>query len=408
MLAWDFSKEPNMLEEVCALGESYFLDRVKGETRSCVILSTCHRLEIYTSDRIRDFESLRPYHRLDGYEAITHLFRVASGIESISIGEQEILRQIKDAFEKAMADGTTSKEFSVIFRKAISVGKEVRDKTGISRGRTSIPSLVGQVLINKLSATGKRIAIVGTGKMARDLVKYSLECKPSEIVVYGRNESTLQAIKDQFGIQTVLGIEPGAISAENDIVITATSSSKPLFPLNTVEKADCTFIDLGMPPNVEKSSKHGKVIALGDLEPIVKANSKDKEAKIPAVEEIIREETNSLAMKLEEFEAEDLIKSIFNHAKGVEKMEIADALAAIRNGMPVEEVLRKMSDSLINQVLSPQTLAIKSLIKSDASQGLREAIDTFYSALKESQTPKPRARSSSRRANRNQRDQTPQ
>lgn len=405
LIAWDVTKEPDMLEEVSSLGESHFYDSLRERIQSFVILSTCHRLEIYSSEEITEFEALRPYHRLEGYDAIRHLFRVASGVESVSVGEQEILRQVKTAFEKALKEGKTSKEFSIIFRKAISVGKEARDRTGISKGRTSIPSLVGQMLVSTLPAGGKRIAVVGTGKIARDMVKYGLESEPGELVVYGRSQSPLQSISDQFGVRTILGIEPHSIAAENDIVIAATSSSKPLFPLDVVEKADCTFIDLGMPPNVEKSTKEKKVISLSDLEPIIKANSKDKESKIPAVERIISEGIDSLSMKLGEFQAEDLIKTIFNHAKGVEKTEIADALAAIHNGMAVEDVLKKMSDSLINQVLAPQTLAIKKLIKSEANEELRKAIITFYNVLKESQVASSKTAPSSRRANRSRPDQ---
>lgn len=405
MLAWDVAQEPTMLEEVSSLGESYFYDRLRRESLAYVVLSTCHRLEIYSSEQITDFEALNPYHRLEGGDAIRHLFRVASGVESLSIGEQEILRQVKTAFEKSLSDGVASKEFSVIFRKAISIGKEARDRTGISRGRTSIPSLVGQMLMTTLPAVGKRVAIVGSGKIARDMVKYALESRPANLTVYGRSQHPLQAISEQFEIKTVFGIDPKSIAEENDIIIAATSSSEPIFTLSIVENADSTFIDLGMPPNVEKDSCNKKVISLGNLEPIIRANSRDKASKIPAVEKIIEDGIVSLSMKLAEFEAEDLIKTIFNHAKGVEKAEISDAISAIRNGMDIEEVLKKMSDSLINQVLAPQTLAIKRLIKSEGNQELRQAISNFYNVLKESQTEQPRKASSSRRANRNPPDQ---
>ena len=407
LLAWDVVSEPKRLEQVSALGEAYFSERMASQSKSFVVLSTCHRLEIYSSSEITGFEDLGPYHELKSQEAIRHLFRVASGVESVSIGEQEILRQVKDAFENALENEVASKEFSVIFRIAISVGKEARDRTGISKGRTSIPSLVGQMLSTRFHSEGKRVAIVGTGKIAKDMVKYASESRPSRITVYGRNKTMLSVISDQFSVNTVQGIDPEAISSENDFVIVATSSSSPLFESRIVDGAKSTFIDLCMPPNVARSAFDSRVVSLADLEPVIRANSKDKESRIPEVEKIIDEGVYSLSRKLAEFEAEELIKTIFNHAKNVETDEISDAIAALRHGVSIEEVLKRMSDSLINRVLAPQTLAIKRLVKSEDGSELRQAINTFYNVLKDSQEKATRQTSSSRRASRNPQGQIP-
>ncbi|EQD32560.1 glutamyl-tRNA reductase, partial [mine drainage metagenome] len=116
----------------------------------------------------------------------------------VSVGEQEILHQVKIAFDDALARDRCSKSLSVIFRKAISVGKLVREKVPISKGKTSIPAHVGLMLSSELNAKGKCIAIVGSGKLATDLVKYAHMANPSSLRVYARSEESLRRIEKRI------------------------------------------------------------------------------------------------------------------------------------------------------------------------------------------------------------------
>ena len=174
VIRWDFKMDDNILEKKLQEDDDdlqYMLSSHGIEKR--VILRTCNRLEIYYHEDTKISEKdLEKAEILTNEHAIKHLLRVSSGLESMSIGESEILRQIKDAFDLAHKLGRTDKFLSMIFQKALKVGKEVRETTEISHGRVSIPSIMIEQIEKKGLLNGTAIGVVGTGKMAATVVKY--------------------------------------------------------------------------------------------------------------------------------------------------------------------------------------------------------------------------------------------
>ena len=407
MVGWDVNSEPDLLEAVSTKDAAFFDRMLHGKVAGWVILSTCHRVEIYSSDPIPEFRDLKPYHTFSGEKALMHLFRVSSGIESVSVGEQEILHQVKIAFDDALANDRCSKILSLIFQKAISVGKLVREKVPISKGKTSVPAHVGQLLSSDLKAEGKNIAIVGSGKLATDMVKYALIAKPAVLRVYARSQDSLDRISRSYEIEGHNKIDPEEITGNNDIIIAATSSKTPIFAEAANAKGK-TFVDLGMPPNVSKEIRGCRLISLSDIEPIMRANSVKKMALIPHVEEILKEEVDQFMAKLAQMEADDLIKSVFEHSKNLERIEVEVAMEMIRKGMDIEKVIGQMADSLVNKVLAPQTLAIKKMVKSNQNTQTIEVLQEFYKLLKGTQEKSAKRSSSARRASQDQPAQIPQ
>lgn len=407
MIGWDVNNEPHLLETVSTKDAAFFDHRLRGKITDWVLLSTCHRVEIYSSDPIPEFKDLSPYHSFSGDEALMHLFRVSAGIESVSVGEQEILRQVKVAFEDALANDRCSKTLSLIFQKAISVGKLVREKVPISRGKTSVPAHVGQMLSTELNASGKSIAIVGSGKLATDMVKYALMAKPAFLRVYARSEDSLDRIARSYSIEAHSKIDPAEIMSENEIIIAATSSKKPIFG-GEIKGKGKILIDLGMPPNASRNLTGCRLISLSDIEPIMRSNSAKKKALIPRVEEILNEELDQFTRKLGQLEADDLIRAVFEHSKSLEKNEVEVALDMIRKGMDIEKVIAQMADSLVSKVLAPQTLAIKKMVKVNKNRQTIEVLQEFYKLLKGSQEKSSRRSSSVHQASQDPPAQIPQ
>jgi glutamyl-tRNA reductase len=407
MIGWDVNNEPHLLEAVSTKDAAFFEHKLSGKVTDWVILSTCHRVEIYSSDPIPEFKDLSPYHSFSGEEALMHLFRVSSGIESVSVGEQEILHQVKIAYEEALAHERCSKTLSLIFQKAIGVGKLVREKVPISKGKTSVPAHVGQMLSAELDARGQRIAIVGSGKLASDLVKYALMARPASLRVYARSEESLERIARSYSIETHSKIDPDEIIRDNDIIIAATSSKKPIFD-GTISAKGKLLIDLGMPPNASRSISGCRLISLSDIEPIMRSNSTKKKALIPKVEEIINAELDRFIRKLGQLEADDLIKTVFEHSKNLEQNEVKVAMDLIRKGMDIEKVIAQMADSLVNKVLAPQTLAIKKMVKVNQNRETIEVLQEFYRLLKGTQEKASRRSSSGRQASQDPPAQIPQ
>ena len=180
VIRWDYRMADNILE-IKLQEDDHKLQKMlssKGIEKR-VILRTCNRLEIYFHDDAKFSESeLENAEFLKDEQAIRHLLRVSSGLESMSIGEQEILRQIKEAFDLAHKQGRTDKFLSMIFQRALKVGKEVRETTEISHGKVSIPSIMIEQIEKKGLLNSSTIGVIGTGKMAATVVKY-LKKKPS-------------------------------------------------------------------------------------------------------------------------------------------------------------------------------------------------------------------------------------
>ena len=383
MIGWDIKQEAEKLEKMSAIGTKSLESMVLEKNQNYVLLSTCNRIEFYSTSPFKTDNLLKPFHKLEGRPAIVHLFRVSSGIESLSLGENEILHQIKEAFDLSLKNNRTDKALSIIFRKAQSVGKKAREETGISKVKTSIPAHVGSLLESVSDIGQKRVAIIGSGTMANDLVKYAKAANPNRITVYARNSDAVSRIKEKYGIYGVEEIDPLRISNENDIIITATGSKEPIF-LEDFEIKDKMFIDLGMPPNVSRKIRNNRVIYLSDIEPIMQENARNKAALIPIIEEMISREVGVLEKKLSELDADDLIKTIFNYAKHVKESEIRHSLAMLGNGSDLNDILDKLSDSIINKVLAPQTLAIKKMIKSDDDEKFHRVLEDFYALVKNS------------------------
>lgn len=346
-----------------------------------IILRTCNRLEIYYHEDVGDWgDNFEKSEIITGENAIRHIFRVASGLESMSVGENEILRQIKEAFELSHKIGRTDKFLSMIFQRALKVGKEVREKTEISQGKVSIPSIMIEQMERKNLVKGKSIGVIGTGKMAATVVKYLRKKEGVGITIYGRNEEAGVELCNLFKVQFKKSLDLPSIVEDCDCVITATSSKVPLISRESIEKIEkkILFVDISNPKNIEESYNNPNVelINLEMANEILQENKKRKEKDIKIAEEILEREIEKIYAKIAEGEIEKYITLRYSNSRSLLTFELDRFVHNIESGISVNESAELMGNSLINKIMAPETLTLKQLIRMNRVESVRNYLES--------------------------------
>lgn len=263
-----------------------------GAIRERAVLSTCNRTEIYGvtprpgEARRRLMRGLSVFARMeesafnDSFyfktdpEAVGHLFGVASGLDSMALGETEILGQVKEAYRAALEKQWTGIVLNVLFQKSLAVGKQVRTQTDIGQGRISLPSIAID-LAKKifLDLSTKKILLIGSGDVARlvceSLVAHGISC----FVIANRHRERAVELVRHFGGAEIAYEDVGRCAPEIDILITSAAAPKPIIAKEKVrgwmraKHGRALFIiDLGMPRNVESSAGELDDVYLYDID----------------------------------------------------------------------------------------------------------------------------------------------
>ena len=352
-----------------------------------IILKTCNRVEIYFIEVLEEVVFEDPGVKIfKGEEAMLHLFSVAAGLESMSVGEQEILRQVKEAYEDSIKKGMIGKEISIIFRKAISVGKEIRQKTAISHGKVSIPAIMIDEIDKSIGDLQRKIGIVGTGKMAATIGRYLIKNKANNITIYGRNDEAGNELASMLNLKFEKNLNMKYIIDNNTVIITATTSKTVLMESEDIERINekKILVDISNPKNIEANFKNDKIVLinLDKASSIMEKNRTKKEADILVSRQIIVREIRELHERILETEAEEIISMTYGMAKNILIQEIQKYLREVSKGGDESELLNLMGNSLINKILAPQTFALKDLIRDSKIDTLREFLVNFEEHLK--------------------------
>lgn len=411
LVGWTQEKSYKSLEVVLSVPpEDWIHTLLESGIENYVIVSTCNRLEIYYSSEIEvpiGFNEENAI-RLSGTDAVNHLFRVTAGLESMSVGENEILHQVKAAFDQAVKGKHAHDPLAAIFRKAISSGKLVRRDTKISRGKVSLPALSVDILNKKYGVKGKNIAVIGTGKMASDILKYIEKLEPAGMTILGRSSENASSMAESFGASWGTIADLVHSINENDIIVTATSSKALLVRRDMVSTAigKKVFLDISNPRNVE-SPRDGDFYDLIDLPyltPILEMNRANKVDEITSAEKIVRTQAENLINRLSKLEVETLIAGLYKHADELKKQEISRLKRALASGTDFDEALEAMSSALVKKLLASQTEVLRNVHGSKVTADIREAIESAYFGDNSKTSSK---KSRDRRGTRNQPDRTP-
>jgi glutamyl-tRNA reductase len=396
MVGWDFHQTPVELRERLAFSpekvrEALSIMRKEGLLSEGVIISTCNRSEIYgitgaalvgkdPTEAVTDF--IANYHgvprnevngfgyRFSGTDAARHLLRVTSGMESLALGEHQIIGQVREAFRLASSSGATRSVLHRLFQKALETGKRVRSETGLSSRPISIPG-VAMELAEKIyeNLAPRKFLILGAGETSSIFFDLLVAKGASNIEVTNRTFARAEELCRKGG-KAVAWEHLDSRLAHADIVVSATSSTTPVISFEAAKTAVAQrrgqplfFLDLGIPRNVDPriaDLNNAFLYAVDDLQEIAERNRQERQKELGPALQILEEE---LAEFLSWFGSLAVIPTVTSLRQKFESIREADfdrhleKMTHIADGD--REKIRLMAQAMVKSLLRRPTEAIK-------------------------------------------------
>ena len=372
-------------------------DRVE----ECAVLKTCNRVEVYVvaprgekvlfdlakkarvSSRIIDFH--------DHDESLLHLLRLASGLESMIIGEDQILGQMKELTQIAMKAGTTGWMLETAFKKAIQVGKRVRKETRINERSVSVGSAavdLAEEILGDLK--GKSVLVIGAGETGELISRALLSREIGSLAVTNRTLSSAVCLAESLGGEAVPFDDMPCRLHTADVVISATSAPHYILLKSDIEMAmagrsnKLLIIDIANPRDVDQAAAEVPGVELHNIDSlknISRENMMQRMAEAARVEEIITEELQLLRAKYKRKEAEELLARLYSQAELIKDQEVRKAMNKLSArhtlGEIEQQVLCDMSRSIVNKILSEPTKSLKSAAERGDLEILKSLCELF-------------------------------
>jgi len=299
--------------------------KLRGNLSEVVLLSTCNRVEIYgVSPWIHgrvlqlfqeltnsDFDFTPHLYVKEGAEAARHLFAVASGLDSMVLGETEITGQVKNAYQAAKDAGLTGKRMNRLFQTACQVVKQIRTNTAIGRGATSVGSVAVELTekVFDRDLSDKTVMILGAGKMGEACVKHLAKRGAKTVLVANRSVERAEKLAAEFGGRAVRIEDSAAAMTEADILVSSTGSPDIVLRREDVEKIlparrnrPLVLVDIAVPRDIDPAVAQLPNVFLydiDDLEAVVRENTRNREQELSFCNEIINGRVAELMEKLD-------------------------------------------------------------------------------------------------------------
>ncbi len=367
----------------------------------CAILNTCNRREIYivsprgekvlfelakkarVSSRIIDFH--------DHNESLLHLLRLASGLESMVIGEDQILGQMKDLFQIAKRAGTVGWTLDTAFKKAIQVGKRVRKETRINERSISVGSAAVDLAEEILGDLAKRsVMVIGAGETGELISKALLAKNIGSLYVTNRTFSSAQCLAECLGGTAVPFEEMRDHLRVADVVISATAAPHYILLKEDIERAMASrqgkllLIDIANPRDIDEAAASIPGVELHNIDSlknISSENMRQRMAEVEKVDSIIEEEFALLKAKYKRKQAEELLAMLYSQAEVIKDQEVRKAMNKLSSrhtlGEIEQQVLMDMSHSIVNKLLAEPTKALKSAAERGDAELLKSLSELF-------------------------------
>lgn len=341
-----------------------------------VILSTCNRTEIYGvavhPEAIADWlarwhgmslPELAPHlFSLSGADAIDHVFRVASGLDSMVLGETQILGQMKQAVRLAEETGTLGVLLHKLFQKTFAVAKQVRAQTGIGAQTVSMAAAAARLAERIFGTVSEQsVLFVGAGQMVERAAAHFAACAPARLAVCNRSAERAAALAARFGGEALTLEALADALPDYDIVVTSTSSPEPLIGFEEVGRAlkkrryrPIVIVDLGVPRDV--ASEVGTLddvylYTVDEIGQLVEAGVEARQKAKAQAEAILSGRRDEFLRWVEARSAVPAIRALREQAEALRQAEIERARHRLRNGEAPEAVLEALSRGLTNKLL---------------------------------------------------------
>ena len=347
-----------------------------------VTLKTCNRYEIYliTEEEINIPTTTFIVEKEDN--AINHLLRLASGLESMIMGEDQILGQIKNARKKAIKEETIGPKLEKVFTKAIHVGQSIRKNTHINEGGVSVGSGAVELIEEKYGTLkGKNVLIVGAGEMGTVVAKALLDKQTNAIVVANRTFDKAQQLAQELDGTAIKFKKMDESLHKIDILISATGAPHPLINKERISflpqehLENMIMLDLANPRDIEEDVKELKVqlYNLDDLRYIRDKNVEKRVKEAEKAETIIAEETVLLKDALKQMEITPILSSLNVKAEKVRKSELEKTLHMLELSEKDAKKLDALTHSIVDKMLFNVIKNLKTAVSNDDEETIRAA-----------------------------------
>ncbi|MDR1819141.1 MAG: glutamyl-tRNA reductase [Methanobrevibacter sp.] len=354
-------------------------------------ISTCNRDEYYIHTDLCSLDHpLLDYANKDliieyGDSTIIHLLRMTSGLESMIVGEDQILGQVKHSLNLSKKEGHCGKVLETLFTKSIHVGRTVRGKTNISQGSISIGSVAVELAQRHCDdLTSKCVLVIGAGKMG-NLVSKSLSAKNLKAILVANRTyyKAVELAKDLNG-KAILFNELNSYISKADLIISATGSPHIILTKERLEKYmskekthPIILIDLANPRDIadDITDLNVKLFNIDDLRGIANENKKKREKESTEAEEIILEEFKLLKNSFKVMDVEDILSKIRVNMEDIRRTETQKAISKVRASNDNEKVVDDFSKSIVNKIFHN----ISQNIKKSAEEEDHELIEAMRS-----------------------------
>jgi len=354
-----------------------------------IILSTCNRTEVYTIDsdahhaersslnflkahvNIPDAALLQYVYLFENRTAVEHLFRVASGLESMIVGEFEVLGQVGHALEVAEGAGMVNLPLRHIFQSAIRTGRRVREETGISRNALSASSVAVDLAAGIVGDLKEgKMLVIGAGEAGRLVAKAAKDRGISHMVVVGRTQERASALASQLGGTPISSSNLGEELLTTNIVVTCAGAPHRILSVDQVKRAmekrpglPLVIIDIAVPRNVEPAVGQIRNVFLyniDDLTELSALNRKQREDEIQKATQIIADELDKFVLWWQEFKVRPLIRAMMSKAEEIRRSQFD---RTVRKLPPLTEEeqysLEMMTKAIVSKILKDPVQYLK-------------------------------------------------
>jgi glutamyl-tRNA reductase len=386
--------------------------RVTHPEAEAVLLSTCHRVELYAAaqdpaaaiDAPALGEHLANFHNvpleeirgelvsLEGEEVVRHLFRVAASLDSMVLGEAQILSQVKQAYELASQIGSTGPVTHGFFQAALRVARRVAAETSLHRHRVSIPSVAIADFASRIFERfdDKRVLVIGAGKMAQETLHYLSDAGARRIVVLNRDLERAQSLAAQWRGEAVPWSELPVQLVAADMVISTTGADRPVVTLEEYRKKvvrrryqrPLFILDLAMPRDFEPVIGQELGVYLYGIDDLSDACERNRQARagaLPEAERIVDEDVRAFVAETRRRASGPVIARFREGLQNVQAMELDrlyDRLPELDE--EARQEIRQFADRLVAKMLHPPLESLRDESRNGTHHGLLEALQRLF------------------------------
>jgi len=405
------------IRQQLAFGESQATDalarwREEFPETELALLSTCNRVELYaanekpesTPDDEHLTDALLGYHRvprervatqltrLSESEVVSHIYRVASSLDSMVVGEPQILAQVKNAYQRSQESGAAGPLLHELFQSALKTARRVAGETQLHKHRVSIPSVAIGDFASRVFERfdDKHVLVLGAGEMAEETLRYLQDVGAKKICVANRDAARGTALAEQFSGKPIEWDDRWLQLGEADLVISTTAATQPIVSADAFDKLIVPMrrqrplfvLDLAVPRDfdTEISERLGVYLySLDDLEIACQQNRQARADQLPLAEEIVADETHKFLAGLRHRVATPVIADF---RRGLEVPKQAE-LERLFGKLPdlddhTRREITQFADRLVNKMLNPPLQSLRDASEEGSPHGLIEALKRLF------------------------------